>query len=206
MKRSAILAAAAVLGASGAASAVPLELFIDINTLTATWAGAGGQAFSLNATGTLTLADNATPSTLAGVRIDGVAQTVTSTLSSFSGTITLLNGVVTGGSFSTTNADATSYGASVRANSGSVSTQAGQGFSIDGLTFNGLFGSASYAGVNVSPWFNTQPDNGSFLNFAFNGNNTDNNVDVDLYVLVPMPAAAGLGLAGLAGLGIRRRR
>lgn len=205
MKRSAILAAAAVLGATSAATAVPLELFIDINTLKATWAGDGGQAFGLTASGTLTLTTN-TSSTLAGVRIDGVAQTVTSTLSGFTGTITISGGNVTGGSFSTTNADATNYGASIKPNSGSVSSQASQGFSIDGLTFNGLFGSASYAGVNVTPWFLSQPDNGSFLNFAYNGNAVDNNVDVDLYVLVPMPAAAGLGLAGLAGLGIRRRR
>lgn len=211
MKRSAILAAAAVLGASGAASAVPLELFIDVNTLSASFSGTwdtGGGA-GVSATGSVSITTNML-SSLNDVRIDGVTQAISASLTTFTATINLVNGGVTGGSISTSNSDGTSYTALIRNGFGDVSVQSGQGWSIDGLTFDGFFANASYAGVDVTPWFNAQPDNGSFLNFAFNpganGTGTDNNTDVDLYVLVPMPAAAGLGLAGLAGLGIRRRR
>lgn len=205
MKNRTMLAVAALAGVAAGATAAP-ELFIDINTLTATFSGGGG--FTTTSTGSILLTANAN-SVLAGVRKDGVAQTVTSTLSTFSGRIDLVGGFVTGGFVSILNADASSYTADIFSGVGQVTSQAGQGFSIDGLTFNGLFSSTFFAGVNVTGWFNNQPRPGSVITFAFNpnSNGVDTNSDVDLYVVgVPMPAAAGMGFAGLAGLGLRRRR
>lgn len=203
MKRTAL--AAGLLTAVAAPAFASDELFIDINTLTATFAGDG--AFGLNATGSINLVSNAN-STLAGVRINGVAQTVTSSLLSYSGRIDLVNGGVTGGFVSVTNVDGSTYSASIVNGQGDISKQSGQGFSIDGLTFNGLFGNGAFAGVDVSAWFNAQPRPGSVLTFAFNPNaqGVDVNSDVDLYVLVPAPQAAGLGFASLIGLAAGRRR
>lgn len=202
MKRT--ILAAGLLTAVAAPALATEELFIDINTLTARFVGG---AFGLHATGSINLASN-NNSSLAGVRINGVAQAITSTLASYSGRIDLVNGGVVGGFVSVLNADGSTYAASIVNGAGSVSKQAGQGFSIDGLTFNGVFGSGAFAGVNVTPWFNAQPRPGSVLTFAFspNAQGVDINSDVDLYVLVPVPQAAGLGFVSLIGLAAGRRR
>ncbi len=202
--KSFVLAAGALCSLASTAGAVS-ELFIDVNTLTATF---NGGAFSTSATGSINIVSNAS-SVLAGVRINGVAQPISASLTTYSGRIDLVNGGVTGGFVSILNSDGTTYTADIANGVGSVSSQAGQGFSIDGLTFNGLFANNFFAGVNITPWWFTQPRPGSVITFAFNpnANGVDNNTDIDLYVLtVPTPQAAGLGLAGLLGLGAARRR
>ncbi len=185
-------------------------LQIDLNSLTATASSAG---FSTSFTGTISLSDDAN-STLNGVKIDGTSQTIGAgfVLSSLTGSITTVGGAVTGGSFSVSVSDGfttDTYTASIVAGSGSINTQAGQGFTIDGLTFSGFFSSTSFAGVNVSVWDSNEPLTGSFLNFAFDpgAGTTDADADLDVFVVVPLPTGAGLGLAGLIGLaGVRRRR
>ena len=181
---------------------------IDVNALTAT----AGPGFSTSYTGNVVLSTNMN-SMLAGMLIDGVGQTVTGTLNDFNGMININNGMVTGGSFTvevlesdamTTN----TYSATIVGGSGSVGTQAGQGFTIDGLTFAGAFSSSTFAGVDVSPWFAAQPLVGSFLQFAFNPNaaGVDIQSDIDIYATVPLPAGGAMAFVGLAGLaGVRRR-
>jgi len=199
-------ALAAFAGASVASAGT--EVQIDVNALTATAA----PGFSTTYTGDVVLSTNAN-SMLAGMLIDGVGQTVTGTLSDFTGTISIANGLVTGGSFTVEvlESDAVtmnSYTASIVGGSGSVGTQAGQGFTIDGLTFAGLFSSNTFAGVDVSPWYDAQPLVGSFLQFAFNPNamGVDVQSDIDIYATVPLPAGGAMAFAGLVGLaGVRRR-
>lgn len=203
-----VLAAGAAFAVAAAASADSV-LQIDVNGLTAT-AGAG---FGTGYTGTLTLSHDA-DATFNALKIDGVDQPVGAqwSLASFAGSITLSGGVVTGGSFQVDVTDTVvvdTYSASIASGSGMVNTQAGQGFTIDGLTFNGLFGASTFAGIDVSPWHSAQPIGGSFLNFAFmpDAQGVDEDADIDIFAVVPAPGGAGLGLAGLAGLaGLRRRR
>ncbi|MHC4975155.1 MAG: hypothetical protein ACYTF7_00960 [Planctomycetota bacterium] len=176
-----------------------------------TIATAGGGAFGGEShTGTLNLsADGNT--FLAGVLIDGVPVAFSNTTIALAGTIDLNNGDVTGGSFSVTIDGTEIYSASISGSVGSVNTQAGQGFTIDGLTFNGLFNTSSWANVDVSTWDDAEPLTGSFLNFAFNpdGNGIDADSDMEVYIYaraIPLPATAGLATVGLMGLSTRRRR
>lgn len=200
-------AAVAMLAGAGVASATT-ELQIDVNALTAT----AGPGFSTSYTGNVTLTTNVN-SMLAGMLIDGVGQSFNGTLDDFNGTINLVNGAVTGGSFSVDvlESDAVTvntYSASIMSGAGAVGTQAGQGFTIDGLTFAGAFTSATFAGVDVSPWFNAQPLTGSFLQFAFSpdAQGVDTQSDIDIFVTVPLPAGGAMAFVGLAGLaGVRRR-
>lgn len=199
-----VLAAAAGVALSSAASAV-IECAIDINSLTASFVGTG--PFGLNATGAIHLSNDGN-STLNGVAFDGQSQAISATLSSFVGTINLVNGFVTGGDLHIVNSDASTYDCLISGLTGQVTVQAGQGFKIDGLTYNGLFGSSNFAGANVLPWFLVQPDKGNFLTFKFapDADGRDTDADIDLAVTIPLPHAAGLGVAGLMGLAARRRR
>ena len=195
---------AAVLAVSTANAAS--TCLIDINGLTAQFAGAGG--FGVNATGTITLSFDGN-SALVGVALDGFNQNLGgNTLTGFTGTINLVGGQVTGGLFSATTTAGT-YGANIVGGIGAVAVQAGQGYSIDGLTFNGLFSGPTFAGVNIGNFFTAQPLFGSVLTFAFNpnANGVDSDSDIDIFIQIPMPGAAAMGFVGLAGLaGVRRRR
>jgi hypothetical protein len=202
------LIALGALALTGVAHADSL-LQIDLNSLTATASSAG---FSTGFTGTISLSHDAN-STLNGIKIDGTTQTIGAgfVLSSLSGSITTVAGAVTGGSFSVSVFDGfttDTYTASIVAGSGLINSQAGQGFTIDGLTFSGLFSGTSFAGVDVTTWDSNEPLGGSFLNFAFDpgAGTTDSDADLDVFVMVPLPTGAGLGLAGLFGLGAMRRR
>jgi len=129
----------------------------------------------------------------------------------FTGEINFASGVVTGGflSLSVTDTITTdTFDADIVAQSGQISAQADQGFFIDGLLFSGLFSGLSFAGVDVSDWFNAQPLTGSFLQFEFSPDEggSDRDTDLDIFVIVPAPGpAAALGLALGAGA-LRRRR
>ncbi|MDX9912614.1 MAG: hypothetical protein RBS39_12355 [Phycisphaerales bacterium] len=82
-------------------------------------------------------------------------------------------------------------------------------FVISGLTFNGFFDSADFFGFDVTEWDMAEPLRGNFDTIAFQPgtSGTDNNVDVDVFIQgIPLPTTAGMGLAGLALVGTRRRR
>lgn len=211
MNKCCMIAAAALvgLGTAGAASADTVLQF-DVNSLTAMASG----PFGTNFTGAVTLMDDAN-STLSDMLIDGTAQNIASgQLGSFLGVINIAAGVVTGGSFSLTDINGAVYSAQIVGNSGTVGTAVGQTgpFTIDGLTFLGgftnLLAGNLFAGVDVTAWANQGALSGSFLQFKFgpDAQGIDTDADVDIFAVVPTPAPIAMGLAGLAGLGVTRRR
>jgi len=174
-----------------------------------------GGGFGLDFTGSISMTDDAT-SILAGVLIDGMSQSINGTLSTFSGQIDFVNGDVDGGNFTVTVLEndgitLNSYTAQITQGVGDISTQAGAPgqFSIDGLTFEGFFSSDVFAGVDVSDWNEAEPLIGSFIQFKFapNASGVDTDSDIDIFVVIPLPAGGALASAGLIGLlGVRRRR
>lgn len=224
-----LLATATAAGLCLSSTVQAAELQLDINAIVAqayagsngsggtsafggAWTGIAGQGHS----GSLVLSVGGS-SALAGVLIDGVAQTITGwSLSSFSGTINLVDGVVTGGGFAVTVTDGSvfdSYTASIVSNSGTVSgggvPPVSPPFEIKGLTFAGTFSGSTFAGVDVSQWFNYNgilP--GNFVNFAYDPDSTglDSNANIDIFVAIPLPSAGLMGLAGMGLVAVRRRR
>jgi len=191
--RNALLGAVAAMAgaATPALAGLPLgELQIDINSFTTT---VNDPPFDVNYTGSITMSDDAN-SELADILIDGVEQVTTGSLASFMGEIDFVNGNVVGGFFDVMVVESdgvtmNSYSASIGDQEGNISPQAGQGFSIDGLTFNGLFSSSTFAGIDVEDWSEDQPLNGSFIQFQFNPTVPklgilpfDDETDIDIFV------------------------
>ncbi|MGP1309399.1 MAG: hypothetical protein ACTS27_04300 [Phycisphaerales bacterium] len=187
-----------------------MVLQLDINTLTAqaaNAAGAPGAFGGVTHTGAINLSGNAN-SALQEILIGGAGQNIAAgQLASFTGSINLVNGGVTGGSLMFTLNDGESFSTQIVGGVGQVNTQAGQGFLIDGLLTNAAFTSDPFAGAGITPYFNAQPLDGSFLNFQFNpnANGVDTSTDLDVFLVPSAPAAGVLGL-GLAGFASRRRR
>ncbi|MFG0275053.1 MAG: hypothetical protein ACF8QF_08350, partial [Phycisphaerales bacterium] len=130
------LGAVAVVAAAAAPSAdAAFELQLDLNSLSAQYTpfSTEGGSFGTGATGVITLTEDAN-SYQAGIELDGVAQPLVTSLSTFAGTIELSGGVVVGGSFDVILSDGSRYSTFITEGSGKVVTQAGQGFAIDGLT------------------------------------------------------------------------
>ena len=180
-------------------------LQIDVNGLTV---DAGGVFGGKTHTGALNITIDAN-STLNAIKINGGDVGFAGTITNFMGVINLDNGAVTGGSLFVEVNGVDTYSALISGAEGAVNSQAGQGFMIDGLTFQGFFSGPTFAGVDVSSWFTSQPLIGSFLQFAFspNASGVDTDTDIDIFILVPLPTGAGLAATGLLGLAaIRRRR
>jgi hypothetical protein len=139
-----------------------------------------------------------------------VDQGFNGSLTNIVGSIMLNNGQVTGGSLSVevngASADPDYYTALVMPNSGAVHTFVGGGFTIEGLTFQGMFDDSSFGNVDVTPWMGGSLS-GSFLQFNFSPNASGSGfADIDAFVVAPAPGSlVGLGLGGLA-LARRRRR
>jgi len=135
------------------------------------------------------------------------------TMTGFSGQVNLVNGQVTGGSYTMTINNGDSFSCNIVPNSGAVSLFVGGGFKIEALTRGGLFNDPQFGNVDVSPWFNAQTPNGlpgSFLQFNFDPNavgsaSSDMDWFVDVPSLVPLPSAAWAGLGTLAGAMVVRR-
>jgi len=219
-----ILAALFIADASRASS----ELQFDINSITTTiTSNADNVAFHEGFTGNLRLGhdDDSFFSRILidGARMSGFDNDVSDgsgwVLSHFSAKVNLLEGEVLGGFLyieveringGIETGEINTYEADVTAGDGDINRQAGQGFSIDGLTVNGMFSDATFAGVDVSSWFEGQPLFGSFINFSFDPGDdllgADENSNIDIFIVVPLPAGGVMGLAGLGILAIRRRR
>ncbi|MFG0257711.1 MAG: hypothetical protein ACF8GE_07420 [Phycisphaerales bacterium JB043] len=207
MIRAITTAAASIAIASASTSAFGVnELHLDVNSITVSTAG-GGAFGGTSHTGTLLLSGDVT-TTLADILIDGVSQAESYSTIAVSGSITLVGGAVTGGGFTITIDGTETYSASIVSGVGAIVAQPGQGFLVGGLTFGGFFNTTSYASVDVTPWDSAEPLHGSFLNFSYgpDGSGVDTDSDLDVYILIPTPAAAGLATVGLAGLTLRRRR
>lgn len=203
----------AVIAAGFAATALPATggiLQLDINSVAAQAfgpAGGAGPFGGVGHTGSVHLSSNANTS-LAEILLDGVSQNVApNQLQSFNGIINLVGGNVVGGNFSMTVVGGATFTTQIQNGAGQVNTQAGQGFRIDGLLTSALFSSDPFAGVAITPWFNAQPLDGSFLNFSFspNANGFDGDTSVDIF-LIPTPGAVGVLGVAIAGLAGRRRR
>ena len=205
--QSRVVAVLAILAATGSAQAGILQF--DLNSLSSQARGPGGGNAPFNGvnhTGAVVLASTAN-STLAEILIDGASQNIAQgQLQSFSGTINLANGMVMGGGISFTLTGGETFTAQIQSGVGQVNTQAGQGFRIDGLLTNVALSADPFGGVSVTPFFNAQPLEGAFLNFAFspNANGFDPVTSLDIFV-VPGPATGAVfALGGVFGL--RRRR
>ena len=204
-----LCAAIVVVSATHADAAMMLSM--DINSISATFVPApNAPDFDVLATGTVTISEDVN-SSLVDIRLDGATQTLTSSLNTVFGFVDFVNGMVVNGRLGVTMQDGSTYVASIIDVAGRVNTQAGQGFTADGLTVSGAFsnlvGGTLFAGVDVSSF---QGANllGSFLLHGFgpNANGFDDNTDLEIFV-TPIPSPGVLTLAGCMGcLGLRRRR
>lgn len=219
--RRAVWGAASVLLAGAAASATPVLQF-DVNQFGIQAQNAANVNVPFGGlTHTGRLLFTAPAGTLNGIFIQSIpsgpfnnAGFAGFTLTSFTGQVTLNNGLVTGGSVTLTLNNGDFYTCNITPGSGAISTTTlPGGFKIEGLTRNGAFADSVFGNVNVAPWFNTQgfPGGlpGSFLEFNFSPNASGaGNSDMDLFVdVAPLPPAAWAGLGTLAGvIAVRRLR
>ncbi|MEX2217586.1 MAG: hypothetical protein WD749_02405 [Phycisphaerales bacterium] len=223
MRKAVGAAVATVLAAGAAVSGAPIFHF-DVNGLTVQArdaSGASGTFGGLSHTGSLSFGFQGGVSQIAAIGIQETIggasqnQNFTGVLTSFTGTVNMVNGRITGGTFRIT-AGEDFYQADIVPQVGAVSNYVGGGYKLDGLTFNGQFGDSQFVNVDVSPWFNMQHLAGglfgSFLQFNWAPNASGfSYADMDVFVdVIPLPPAAWTGMATLAGIGligyIRRRR
>lgn len=220
-----VLAGIAAMAAAGSAAMADTTLQFDVNAFAFQVRDAGGAASAfggLGHTGSVDL------SMAAGAELNEVSRRASSggpfvdqgfagVMTDFYGSIILDGGVVKGGSVTIevdTAGDFDSYTADIVADSGTVKTFAGGGWTIDGLTFRGAFTDGSFGNVDVSDFFAVQGIGanlfGSYLQFNFNPPASGAGfADMDIFVTIPLPSAGlagATGLAGLAGLGVIRRR
>lgn len=210
--------AAVLAGVAGLASANDV-LQVDVNGLSARSSGAFSETF----TGSLSVFSSVANPDLDGdaeildVLIDGTNQNTGGAAFgdfSFEMTLTFANGTLNAGFLQVRvdeNGSENTYSAMVSPGSGGSILEIAPGqFIIGGLTFDGMFANpaGTFLGVDITPWGSRQPVPGRFsqIEFSPDGRNEDRDTDVDVFVLIPMPGAAGLAGLGLAGLALRRRR
>lgn len=222
--RNLIVAAGIAVGVSGSAFAATV-VQLDVNSLTAV---AAGNTFNSAFTGSLTLAKDGN-SALANVLKNGqgVGIGFTGPYSganfSFAATFNFVNGNITGLGLDVgvdTNNDTViddTYTAIVNAGMGNILADAGNpgSYIVAASTRDGTFNSMSFAGVDVSEFFNFLAP-GNFINFKITGSaingatRTDTDVDIDIFAtteIIPLPTPVGMAACGLVGVaGIRRRR
>jgi hypothetical protein len=191
----------ALAAGSGAMAANTLQM--DMNALGLQTTGSGGAPSGfggLSHTGAINLSFASGISYMAGIFVDSINQNFSGSLTGMTGTIQLSNGQVVGGSLSVTVNGVDTYTAQL-AQAGYVETYIGGGYTVQGLTVNGMFSSNSFGNVNVTPWAGGSLT-GSFLQFNFNPTAHGNGfADMDLFVnVVPLPPAVYTGLASLGGL------
>jgi hypothetical protein len=218
------LGAALLVGSGFAASAQAASvLSLDINSVTAQSQDAAGNtvAFSgLTHTGKVVLSKGST-GFVSAIEVDGVNQmgSFGGELDSVTGEIVLNNGVVTGGTITLTVSpydDTDTYTFTLTPDAQSKVVQVGSGFLLSSPTSGGAFDDNAFGGIDVSA-FGGSALEGLFVQFNFqpDASGADANVDMELQInpaggpgpepgVVPVPAAAWLGLALMGGLGAQR--
>ena len=213
-----VVAAGLAAGLSGSALGATV-VQLDVNSLTAV--ASGMNTFNSSYTGTLTLSKDSN-SALANVLRNGVGSGIgftgpfTGASFGFSATFNFVSGNITGLGLSVT-AGADTYTALVNSGMGNILPDPGSpgNFIVAASTRDGTFNNMTFAGVNVSEFFNFLAP-GNFINFKITGTSingstrTDTDVDIDIFAtteVIPLPNPVGLASVGLVGLvGLRRRR
>ncbi len=213
-------AAASLIGVLGLTTgALADQVFqVDVDALTAEATGAFSETFTgdLHVFNTAADPDSNGNAEILDVLINGAAQGTGGAGVgdfAFDMSISFTDGKITSGSLHLAVDQAGSentYTASIGTTSSSAILDIGGIFIIGGLTFDGLFDApaGTFLGVDVTPWGDEQPDLGSFAQIAFqpDGSFTDADTDVDVFISVPTPAAAGMASVGFLTLLGRRRR
>lgn len=209
----------AAVGIAGSGAMAANELQFDVDALTADASGAFSESFTgtLHVYNTAAMADVNGNAMLLDLLVDGTAQGTggaSTSAFSFDLSISFSGGDITGGSVSIAvdqGGSENTYTASLASSSGGAILFIGGGtYIIGGLTFDGTFADAAgtFLGVDITPWGSRQPVPGRFSQIAFNpdARGRDVDTDVDVFVAVPLPGAAGMASLGVLGLASRRRR
>jgi hypothetical protein len=217
------LGAALVVGSGALSAQAASVLSLDLNSLAVQARDSEGNAVAfegLTHTGKLSLSKGAN-GFVSSIEMDGVNQigSFGAVMDSITGEIFLNNGVVTGGTLTVTVTgydDTDTYTFSLAPDAESKVVKVGSGFLLSSLTVSGAFDDSAFGGVDVSA-FGGSTLEGLFVQFLYQPNDTgrDRNADVELTInpaggpgpdpgVVPVPAAAWLGLAMMGGLGVQR--
>lgn len=209
MKTLSFIGASSVMALATVSCAEPILQF-DVNSFRVTASGTGGGFGGLTHTGTIDFSVIQNTTVLNGMfsNVSGSWANMgfNGSLSNFTGSISLVNGQVTGGTITlAVNGGSDTYTTNISA-AGHVENYVGGGFKIEGLTSGGTLSDAQFGNVDVSPWFN-QALLGSFLQFNWNPDALGNGSgDMDIFVnIVPLPPAAWAGLATLGGVVLIRK-
>lgn len=136
-------------------------------------------------------------------------------LRNFTGSLDFASGDVTAGSFTVTLENGDTYTTEIDGASGSLRELTVGGWTLDGLTADGAFSDEQFGDIDVSEFFAIQGSPGmlpgSVFMFRFEPDaGASGTADMEVFVLVPLPPSAYMGMATLVGvMGIsylRRRR
>ena len=145
-------------------------------------------------------------------RLDPIA--LGATLADFSGDMQFNSGDVMSGSFTVTLDNGDTYTTEIDGASGSIRSLTVGGWTLDGITFDGQFNDEQFGDIDVSEFFAIQGQPGmlpgSMFKFRFMPDaSASGTADMEVFVLVPLPATAYVGMAtlvGAMGLSYLRRR
>ena len=202
---------AALLGTSASAESI---LDIDVNGFKVTRTAG---TFDSSFTGTLTLSFVGGKTNIASVEKNGSENIWdnSSALTSFSATMSFFGGNISGGSFAMGLANGDSYSGSFFDDNGATTNIGNLGgqFQIAAGTSGGTFvdfdNDGMFGNVDISEFLNPLYNGslfGDIFKFDYDGELEDIDVDAEFTVVVPVPPAYGLGLAGLLGVAVLRRR
>jgi hypothetical protein len=217
-------AAVAATSLAAASASAQLTLAFDINGFDYQFLDSSGAAGfgGTDHTGTVEWSYRADPATvIAETRIGDEGRfgelspiELGAGLAGFSGSMEFSSGDVMSGSFTVTLDNGDTYTTQVDSASGSIRELTIGGWTLDGLTFDGEFNDEQFGDIDVSEFFAIQGQPGllpgSMFKFRFEPDAAaSGTADMEVFVTVPLPAAAYAGmvtLAGVMGLSYLRRR